>query len=394
MNRDRHILFAGAVFTFALFVRLVHWLRAGLGHPRMPPDAETYYRICGDIGGELAALLPDLAVYVGFIGPMCSVVNLTGGSIQAWLLVQVVLSAATCLLVYLTGARLYDQGVGVIAGGTLAVFYDTYRWQIALLSDTLFVFVVALSIWSTTRFYLDQTRRNRLLVYGSLGWLVITRPHGAPILAGWIFADLFSREEWRIGILKRRFAIATTVVGGLFTIWLLLQMDVTHWMKGGDIFWGGKNRTPLTYNYESRPARNMLEFIIFNIDHVIALGALKIVAFLFPIVNWGYSGPQWRLVHQITLAPVVAGALIGIGKMIRDRATAIRVWLFPFVGLLLFISITFIDYFTFRYRAPAGPFFALYTGYVIGTSCLFLKVKAIMSEQIRQLEPMERFLSE
>lgn len=65
-----------------------------------------------------------------------------GGDLASVQMLQIVLSAATCLLTYLVGVQLFDRRSGLVAAALLATSLDHAMYAPLLLSETLFTFVV------------------------------------------------------------------------------------------------------------------------------------------------------------------------------------------------------------------------------------------------------------
>lgn len=149
--------------------------------------------------------------YLGFTVPFCAVDRVSGG--LGWVIVQTVLSAVTAALVYYTTARLVDRTAGLIAGFSFAVLFDTLRFSVFLLSETMFTFVIVLTIWSLARYRSEPTVCARILVFASPGLVVTTRPFGAPIFGEWLLLETLPRDsDFRIGPVPRWGAIAAVVV--------------------------------------------------------------------------------------------------------------------------------------------------------------------------------------
>lgn len=376
--RERETIFGFAVVFAALTVRLFHLFSVGIYNPRTPPDTGGFIKQCGlmSIDPLGYVLNPVNLTFAGFTVPFCSVFTLTNGSIATWLILQVILSATSCLLIFRAGTELFDSVTGLIAGLVLAASYDVFRWDVAVLSDTLFVFVVALSIWAIVHHYVSPSPRTRIIAWVALFWLAITRPHGVPMLIGWILFDLLPRGSTnRLGLLSRRAAIGVLAIAVALVVLFMAQLGtdlggIVNVWRNGYLFWGGHGRVPIQYSYTPTESPTLVGFIVGNIDHLLIMAIFRAIVFFFPIVNWGYSGPDWALFHQVTLAPTIGLGLIGALIAIRDRSWKVLLVVMPLIMLVGTVSVTYIDWFTYRYRAPAGPPLALLCGYAIGQSAI------------------------
>jgi len=61
---------------------------------------------------------------------------------MGWVVIQMVLSAFTAVLIYYTATRLVDRTAGLVAGLSFAVLFDTFRFSVFLLSETMFTFAL------------------------------------------------------------------------------------------------------------------------------------------------------------------------------------------------------------------------------------------------------------
>jgi hypothetical protein len=311
-------------------------------------------------------------LYAGFQLPYCIVTDLIGAPISAWIWIQFVLYGVACVLVYDTARRLIGPTAGLVAGASLAILWETFRWAIRPQSDLLFVVALALSLWALGRYHQHPTNPNRVLALGSLGWLAITRPFGLPILLGWLVYDMLpQRSNYRFDLFFRgRVNIAILV---LVVAYALTTSD---FQPGGELQFGLQRfwepgivvthpGTPtFQYHYTPRPASNMLEFAVYNADHLFLMGILKIVWFFAPFLS------RWSVTHVLTnaftLAPLMLGGLVGAIKLLLDDRRLFQLWVTPLIMLLLTVGVTYLDG-GFSYRAPAGPIFALLTGYVVAS---------------------------
>jgi hypothetical protein len=135
------------------------------------------------------------------------------------------------------------------------------------------------------------------------------------------------------------------------------------------------------YQYTPRPADEFWPFIFLNIDNLAIMASLRIVWFFIPIV------PRWSTAHillnLVTLAPLIAGGLVGIYYAIQQRRLDIlQMWLTPLAAVLLVIAATYLDG-GFNYRAQMTPVFALFTGYAVGSSQLCLNIYERIVSKVR-----------
>ena len=358
---------AVGIFVLALAIRIGAW---GVKGTVTSSDLVWFQSVCdGWLTSPLAAFRTERLVYSGFALPLCIVLALTGGSLQAWVAVQIVLSALSCVLVYYTGTRLVERTAGVIAGLSLAVLWDSFHWVLYVLSDTMFVFAVALALWALTRHHREPSPRNRALAWVSLGLVAVTRPFGLPIVVGWLAYDLLPRDhEYRLGLLPNPLVTAVLGAAGLAVVvsskaYLLSERIYTLWSHGV-VIWGDPT---FNYHFAARTGSSLVEFLLLNADHMVVLAALKVAVFFLPFV------PRFSTSHvllNLALVPLTVGGFVGAVRSIRRRSPHFRIWGTPAVMVLLIVAVTYVD-FGWRYRAPLGPVFVLLTAYAVVTDNRF-----------------------
>jgi hypothetical protein len=309
--------------------------------------------------------------YVGFTLPFCTVYTLSGGSNMAWVVIQVFVSTLTSVVVYDAGRQYYGQFAGAVAGGVMVVLFDSFRYSVYMLSETTFVFTVAIAIWGLVRHHQLDTAQSRALALGLAGWMAVTRPFGIPILGLWLLLDLLPRSApLRPNLIARRWIVALGLVlsgvglglssrgewieSSLYTVW-----------REGWVFFLGDQRAPISLpdlSYDPVAADSVVVFALRNADHLIALGIVKILVFFLPLLPNLGSNTTHQL-NALVYTPVAVTSFLGIGLLVRRRDPLLTYTVVPLVAILSVIAVTFVTPY-FRYRAPVAPLFALLTGYI------------------------------
>jgi len=363
-----------AVFLVALLSRLAYLARILQGSygVRTPPDTGTFRRSCDVLWTDPTAIFAQTKglQYLGFTIPFCAVDRFAGG--LAWVLVQIVLSAVTAVLVYYTATRLVDRTAGLVAGLSFAVLFDTLRFTVFLLSETTFTFALVLAAYALVRYRSNPTKRARALVFGSLGLVAVTRPFGAPIVAGWFLLETLPRDnDYRTGFFPRWGAIAVAVV--LPVVMLLFSSAPEKaatmergWREGWIMYLGKSNFVLTEYAYTPRPSGSFLEFVAFNVDHIAVMGILRVAIFFVPLIGGAGFSPFWTGLNVVVLGPLVLGTLYGTVRAVRFDPEVFSVLAVPVLVVVAIVAVTFISL-SWRYRAPLGPFFAMMTGYAVAT---------------------------
>jgi 4-amino-4-deoxy-L-arabinose transferase-like glycosyltransferase len=99
---------------------------------------------------------------------LIAVVYRLGGNDLAVVLLQCLLHAGTCLLVFSLGRHLYNTRTGLLAGLFCALHPMLLRYVPDLHMETLLTFVCMLTVWSAVRFHEQPTVANGILL-GAVG---------------------------------------------------------------------------------------------------------------------------------------------------------------------------------------------------------------------------------
>ena len=114
-------------------------------------------------------------------------------------LLQCFMFAATCLVMFDIGRRIYNQRTGVIAALLFAFNPLPLRYVADLHMETMLTFLVTLSTWTMVRFYERRSFRNGVLVGVIAGVAALTKGVALipPLLFGAYWACRSIAERWR-----------------------------------------------------------------------------------------------------------------------------------------------------------------------------------------------------
>lgn len=345
------------ILTIALTGRVGYWILKGTA---TGADTPTYTSTC-DIWFTQPWLLPRI-INAGFTVPFCLVTDLLGLSVDIWVALQIGLSTVTCVLVYAVASAHLDRIAGLVAGVSMAILWESFQWDIYILTDSIFVSVVTVALWAVSRHYRYRTRQTYWIAWASLALVFFTRAHGFPIVAGWLLLDFLPQgHRYRLNLIPNPMygiAIAILGTGILLTQYFGFLTDtIFQWYGEGLLVW---DSSTFQYPYKLSQHASPIAFVVFNIHHIILITLLRFVLIFVPIL------PRWSTVHNAanvgTLVPIILASGYGFITMLRSKSNLFRLWAIPLVMLLLTISLTHVDW-DWRYRAPAAPMFSLLTGY-------------------------------
>jgi 4-amino-4-deoxy-L-arabinose transferase-like glycosyltransferase len=152
---------------------------------------------------------------------MLALIYRLGGNELAVALVQCLLYAGTCLLVFSLARRLFNARTALLAGLFCALHPMLLRYVPDLHMETLLTFLCMLTLWSTVRFYDRPTLTNGILV-GAVGMVtVLTKGVILPYLA------LFGLISG-VYALQRKSATGVLAVVAMFATMALLLAPWTY----------------------------------------------------------------------------------------------------------------------------------------------------------------------
>lgn len=363
----RHELAVG-VFFAAVLVRLGYWRVSGTV---VNKSSEHFVAFCDAAGaGEnvfLAVLQSPQGAYrflfTGYWLPMCVPYLAGGGSPDAVVGWQILVSGLTTVLVFDLGRRYADELAGLVAALFMVGMLDNFAWTTRLLSDTVFAFVVVLALWQFVRYREDPTRRRRALLWAVLGWVAVTKPQGAVVVLGWLAFDLTpDRFGVRYDLVPRKLGAAAAAIVAVpmiaFAVPHALDQAVSQWRQGLLVQFD----ETLQYEFVPRAANGSIEFFLVNADHMMIMALLKGLLFYLPV--YGRFSTLHNAANAVTLLPVIAFGFAGLAKLVRDRPRVARDLGVPVATLTLVVMATFIDY-SWGYRVPVVPPLAVAAGYAL-----------------------------
>ncbi|WP_153552736.1 hypothetical protein [Halomicrobium sp. LC1Hm] len=379
-TNKNQILSAFSLFFAALGLRTSYYLQIKHGSPRVISDSREYIGTCARWkDGLLPALqqpagsnFQPAAEYAGMTIPFCTIYELLGQSVSAWIWVQLTISSVTVVIVYLISARHFEGWFVFLPPALLTIHLETFRWTTWLMSETVFIFSLVVMMLMLD-YHLDmQTRNSRVLTLITLGWMATTRPFGIPIAATIIAMDLYPAPELRPNLLGKWPARVGAVIGAVIimglggrTDWIDRVLNAS--LQEGWIFIGRNHNlgipVPGGLDYNFTAASSSLVTLLTNLDHYIMLATARAVLFYIPLM------PFWRRNIVFAFGSIVSLIIIpmagyGTISLLRNRIRYSRriYWLLPIAATTGVVAFTFLTQ-HYRYRAPLGPFFVLVAGH-------------------------------
>lgn len=240
--------------------RLLVWVLFA-GSPEHIADAQDYDRLAVGLAetgryitksGDLSSLRPPFYPWCVSLG-----YRLFGvGNYEAIRLFQAALSLVTVALVYRLGSMLFEPRVGLLAAALYCFYPSALGFNNLILSETLFTFLVTLSVWMLAKAFHESGEGKSLSKFHrpSVGWLI-----GAGFVLG-------------LGALTRSI------------LWLFMPVLAIAWLVFGP--------SPWLRRYVG--------------------GALMVTTFLLTIAPWAYRNTQVQ--ETTTIIDVMGGRNVMMGN--------------------------------------------------------------------------------
>ncbi len=219
-----------AIVGAALLVRLIVLAQLG-GHPLLLPrgglDDAAYVKLASRVASGDLLLRPDVyylaPLYTYFLGLIFA---LTGGSIGAARLIQVVLGAATVGLIGAAAAAWWGRRAGIIAAVLTACTGLFAFNEVLILQSSIDPFLTALALVALVRAVRRESLAAFLVAGTALGALSLNRPNTLPVIAVVGLAWLLMRRS--------RAAITQMVALGLGATLCLAPFTVRNRIVSGE----------------------------------------------------------------------------------------------------------------------------------------------------------------
>ncbi|HEV8540603.1 MAG TPA: glycosyltransferase family 39 protein [Nitrospiraceae bacterium] len=305
-----------------------------------------------------------------------------GHSYAAVKIVQSLLGALTCLMIFLIGQRLFSRRVGVIAATLATVYPFLVLYAGFLLSETLFVFLSTVFLYVLVR--LRERYASQWIALGGLvlGAMNLIRPVTLMIpvlLFFWAWVEFGTKRK-------------AVVIASLLAIWMIVPIlpwtvrnylvthsyifiDDHHWVS----VYTGNNRTILqnpdaiggwlepeqiegfkptfkTEDYRSATLFFLRQYLLHEPWELLRLEAYKLKRF------WSVFPTSSKTTYRDAMISVFSYGLLlplfVIGMILSLRSHQ-RPWIL-IIWIVNFCFVTLIALGTTRYRAPVEPAIVLF----------------------------------
>ena len=382
-DRDAVWLVPLVVAANARILDYIFWLfRSGRGIPKCA-DTTWYLNYANNLLANLQNGLDiDDTLYFGY-NILLSFLLAVFRDPATVVLLQGVVAGLSVILVYKIAQLLFTKTTAIIASIFYIGAWDVTMWASYLLSDSFFLSLLLLTVYSMLLALETGRRSHRLLFLAAAGYLLIFRPTGIPIVAVLIPYIIYRLPRPALTAFLARYrlplfgAAAVFVSGGAYLYWSgaldpfcasfrdnVLKVLYTVYARGFIYDYAHPRDLHFLPDFTVDVANSpVLSFLVNNWDYVSTLYLKRAVAFLG---HWVWKADLGTLSGiYIFIANFWPAALFAVGTVaaVADRrfAKAAPLWLIP-LAVFIFCTLLFMDW-MYRYRLPAIPFIAIVAAY-------------------------------
>ncbi|HOK79337.1 MAG TPA: glycosyltransferase family 39 protein [bacterium] len=288
---------------------------------------------------------------------------------------QCLISTASIYLVYCLGKRIYNKKVGILAAGISSIYPFFIFYSGFLLTETLFVFLVAWCVLS----FIKLTEKNVLPFYGFVsggvcGLAGLCRPTMELFFPFCVLFVLCTKQEMKNKLKKMAFAIAGFIL--VLSMWVIrnyivLGKFVPGTTMGGAVFWEGNNPYsqggPCRYFPEGvwqiEESKRDAVFYSLTFDCIkkdphrfTLLLWKKFIRFWNVVPNASeYSGTLYNVISVLSFGLLIPFFVLGMFVPVRNCKTGFLIGIIAFFTIFHMIFIASI-----RYRIAIEPFVILF----------------------------------
>lgn len=239
------------IFLTALIARIIYLLPQVPAQSYQGADTRLYLEIARNIlQGNGFVFNQTPTAFVSPLYPLYLSICLAifGENILWASVLQCIFSSATCVLIALTTARLFNKNVGLIAGIIAALYYELILWNSSqLLTEPLYTFFLAAAIYATVRGIGNETRKILYFIVAGVGFGLagLVRPLGFPIAVSATFFLIIvfllkKQKYWRHALLIFFCCFLTMLPWGIRNYYTMNHFTILS-LEGGHVFWLGNN---------------------------------------------------------------------------------------------------------------------------------------------------------
>ncbi len=385
-------LLLSVIFLLAFTIRIIFLMTypryAFLSHQLFTPDEKTYNGYAqsllsgeGFIYKNLPARVPPLYPFFLFC-----IYRVFGISYSLARIIQAVLGALTCIVIYFLGKEMFNKRVGLISATVSLFYYSFIQLSGYLSSETLYTLLLLTALFFFLRFYrssswvylvggnfflgLSILCRDLalllipiILLWLSLSFQISLKEKGKQILLSLLILSLIL-GPWIYRNFRIFHSFVLISVGAGHQLYLGNSPHTTggtggHWRHGIDDQFPSDIQDLWSLETDRLLQKKALQFILTHPQRFFQLFLKKMVNMWRPF--YAESNLISKIVMSFSYLPVMGLGIWGIFHSLkRDR----KLFLLPLV-LLIFTISHGIGVSTIRYRYPLMPIFVIYASFTL-----------------------------
>lgn len=359
------------VFLTALILRIIFIL--SLEQKFYFDDEHEYWKMVDNfISGKGLMVAETLKAYRPPLYPLFLAVAVKiGAGILGIRIVQALIGALTCIFIYILSKKIFNEKVAIFSGFISAVYPFFIFYTGFLLTETLFIFLVVMSVLTIVNLSQKDTSSNYGLLAGIVnGFAGLCRPTMELFFPFCLIFVLFSKDMLNLKIKKIVYACLGFIL--VLTPWIIrnyvaIGKFVPGTTMGGAVFWEGNNPYseggPCRYFPEgiwqieetSRDRifyRLTVECIKKDPVRFVKLLGKKFLRFWNIVPNAAdYRGNLYRLISVFSFGILLPFFIVGILTSRHNRHAMFLLWIIIFFTVFHMIFLASI-----RYRVAIEPF--------------------------------------
>jgi len=371
-SKEKYLL--TLIFLFAFIIRLVFVL----GSNDMPSsDASVYDKLALSISQNKGYINKDGTAhswYPPFYPFFLSVIyRLFGHSYTAVRVIQSILGASSCLLIYLIGKRVCGIAVARVAGFVSIVYFPFIKSAELLLTELVFMVLLLLIVRYVLKIQKDARFKNCVILGLLLGVALLTKYIMSLFPLFIVFVFIYLKREHPTYNLKKYTIVLLFFILSI-SPWIIRNWNVYHKFvpvsphtgiafytsfrpPGGIFGFIATKDDPVVreaYNIPSLSLRSnflikkTLDFIVNNPKEVLVL-ELKKILYLWAPFDWEIVGGRWFNLLYVVMLPFF---IWGVFLTFKDFGRFLPILL----PIIYFQVMTLVFYGSPRFRLPIEPY--------------------------------------
>lgn len=386
--KKKELMFLIFIFCFAFALRISYcfFFKESILHiqTHIFGDTQDYIQIANNfLSGKGLISSPDRIAYRPPLYPLflSGVYYMFGDGYWPIRIIQSILDALTCIMVYFLGKRVLNEQTGKISSFICTIYPFFIFFAGFELTETLFIFLLVMTLLFLIKTFEQPLHKYFIMDGILLGLSTLCRP----VIVGFIpFALIGIGVNLQVTKKKMFLSFGYTVLLFIFILSPWIIRNFLHFKKflplttySGRVLWEGNNPKatggPCAYWPEEIKELSEIEqdrylgnlamkVIISNPQRFIKLMGKKFIRFWNVVPNYaGFSSFKYRIISILSDGIIIPLSILGIILSFKIKR---KVLLFYLI-IAFFTAFHMISLASIRYRVPIMPFMIIFSAYFI-----------------------------